>query len=232
MTARSRPFDVVFEDEHVLVVNKRAGLLSVAPTRGAEKNLADLVRRSCANAAPAGAPPVVPVHRIDRDTSGVIVFARTPAAEERLLASFRERAVKKRYLLLCNHVPRPREGTRQSFIVDRGDTAVSSPRPAAGGRAAITRWRVIEAFRDAAFVEAEPLTGRFNQIRLHFVDLHCPLIGERKYAVASRCPFRHSRPLLHAASLTFPHPATGKSIEVSAPPPADFEAFLARLRAG
>ncbi len=225
MSEREKPFVVLFEDAHVVAVDKPAGLLAVPMTSGGGKNVADLVRR-----AYGGATPVVPVHRIDRDTSGVMLFARTPQAEERLLAAFRERAVEKRYRLLSNHVPNPKKGTRQSFIVDRGNTATSSPRPVAGGRTAITQYEVLEEFRDAAHVEAMPLTGRFNQIRLHFADLHCPLIGERKYAVASRCPFRWSRPLLHAHALTFPHPASGKRVTVTSPLPADFEEFLARLR--
>ncbi len=217
---------VLFADEHVLAVDKPAGLLSVPPAGGGEKNVADRLRRQ----AQAKGEEVFAVHRLDRDTSGVLLFARGATAREALERAFRERAVHKLYLALVNGLPRPPSGTIRTYITEAGGVARSSRTPSRAGKLAITRYRVVERFAQAALVEAVPETGRFNQIRVHLAGIGCPLVGERKYAIASRLQLRHGRPLLHAAALTFPHPASGQLVTVRAEPPADFAQVLCRLR--
>lgn len=213
---------MLFEDAHVIAIDKPAGILSVAPSRGSERNLADGVRRR----QRARGADAFPVHRLDRDTSGVLLFAKTPAARAALEQAFRERTIGKRYLALVHGGPREDRGVVRSFIADLGDVARSSRTPIPGGRPAVTRYVVLRRLAGAALLQAEPETGRFNQIRLHCADLGCPLVGERKYAVASRYRLRAKRPLLHAAELTFPHPATGAATTVAAPLPDDFQAVL------
>lgn len=220
------PFPVLYRDAALLAIAKPPGILTVPPTTGGARNVADALRRRAA----AAGERIFPVHRLDRDTSGVLLFARTEAARRALDDAFRTRAVRKRYLAIVQGRPARTHGTIRSFIVDRGDQARSSPRPVPAGREAVTRYRVLESFAAASLVEAEPETGRFNQIRLHCADLGCPLVGERKYAVGSRATVRFKRPLLHAAALTFSHPTTGGSVTVTADPPADFATFLAGLR--
>lgn len=222
----SSPLPILFEDEHMVAVNKPAGLLSVALPQRSDANLADLVaRRARTRGEHAHA-----VHRLDRETSGVVVFAKSDAAKAALDDAFRGRAVHKHYLALVHGRPRPAEGTIRSFIRDQGAHATSSRAPMPGGKSAITHYRVLEQFAEAALVACEPETGRFNQIRLHFVDRGHPLVGERKYAVASRFPLRFKRFVLHARRLELPHPITRAPLVIDAPLPHDVDELLTRLR--
>lgn len=219
---------ILFEDRHLLAVDKPAGILSVPPTTGGERNLSDQLRRALERRGER----CFAVHRLDRDTSGVLLFAKTEAAKAALETAFKGRTIHKRYLAVVNHAPRSPRGTLRSFIADLGDVARSSKtRGDRAGREAVTEWRVLERFADAALIEALPRTGRFNQIRLHLVDLGCPIAGERKYAVASRLPLKARRVMLHAESLALAHPLDGSPLALVAPLPRDFEALLAQLRA-
>lgn len=220
------PYPVLLEDGHLLVVAKPAGILTVPPSGGGAPNVADRLRRQ----AKARGGETFPVHRLDRDTSGVLVFAKTRQAKDALEAAFRERTVEKRYLALAHGRLRPAKGTIRSYIEDRGKTARSRAAPTRSGKPAVTRYRVVQSYAQATLVEAHPETGRLNQIRLHLADRGCPLVGERKYAVASRYPLRFKRPLLHAAGLRFPHPVERRVVVVQAPLPDDFAAYLAGLR--
>lgn len=220
------PLQILFEDEHLLAVNKPAGLLSVALPHRDDPHLADLVlRRARTRGEHAHA-----VHRLDRETSGVVVFAKTDAAKVALDAAFRGRSVHKHYLALVHGRPHPAAGTIRSFIRDQGAHATSSRAPIPGGKSAVTHYRVLEQFAQAALVACEPETGRFNQIRLHFVDRGHPLVGERKYAIASRFPLRFKRFVLHAQRLEFAHPITARALVIDAPLPHDVDELLARLR--
>lgn len=227
MTTRGEePYEILFEDAALVAVDKPAGVLSVPPSHGAARNVADRLRRR----ALAAGEQAYPVHRLDRDTSGVLLFAKTAAARDALMLAFKDRRVKKRYRMIVHGRPRQPSGTITTYITDDGATARSSRRPSPRGKTARTVYRVLETFPAASLVEADPETGRFNQIRLHMVDLDCPIVGERKYAVASRYPTKHRRVLLHAARLEFPHPVGGRTVVVDAPEPADFRDVLERLR--
>lgn len=225
MTQR-KGYPILHRDDQLLVANKPAGVLSVPGNRGGEKNVYDYFRRVGLSQEEA----VFAIHRLDRDTSGVLIFALTAPSRDTMEIAFRERAVEKEYLALV-HGSLPRKtGKVRSFITDLGMKARSSRKETRGGKEAITRYEVVESFDDANLVRVWPQTGRFNQIRLHMADLGCPLVGERKYAVASRFPLKHRRPLLHASSLRFKHPEHGGDFAVEAPLPEDFEAYLETLR--
>ncbi len=217
---------ILSEDDDLLAVDKPAGVLSFPPTGRSERNLTDIAR---AHASRRGASCFA-VHRLDRDTSGVLVFAKTEAAKAALDRAFRDGGVKKTYLAIVNGVPRPPLGRVKTYIADKGDRAISSRTPLRDGKTAITNYRTLERFANAALIEARPETGRFNQIRLHCVDIGCPIVGERKYAVASRLPMRGKRMMLHASRLEFKHPRDGRALVIEAPLPADFEALLDSLR--
>ncbi len=225
-THDDEPYEVLYEDTFVVAVNKPPGVLSVPPSQGGARNVADRIRRR----GLARGEQAFPVHRLDRDTSGILLFAKTIAARDALVLAFRDRTVKKRYRLIVHGRPRRSSGTMTTYVTDDGAKARSSPRPSARGKAAKTHYRVLETFAATSLVEANPETGRFNQIRLHMVDLECPIVGERKYAIASRYPTKHRRVLLHAARLEFPHPVGGRSVVVEASDPDDFRDMLARLR--
>jgi 23S rRNA pseudouridine1911/1915/1917 synthase len=217
---------ILFEDATLLAVDKPAGVLSFPSSHGNEKNLADAARAHCARRKEKS----FPVHRIDRDTSGVLIFAKTETAKNALEQAFREGAIEKTYLAIVNGAPRGLLGTVKTYIADLGDKARSSRTPIPGGKTALTDWRVRERFVRGALLEAKPRTGRFNQIRLHCVDLGCPIAGERKYSSANRQPLRAKRVMLHAARLIVVHPTTNVRLEIDSPVPADFTALLDELR--
>lgn len=217
---------VLYEDRLLLAVDKPAGLLSVPPTTGGERNAADHLRRKAA----ARGETIWPVHRLDRDTSGVLLFARTESARKQMEDAFRERQVSKRYLALVQGRPGKRQGTIRSHIQDLGKTARSHRQPGRRTGPASTDYQVQEAFDGATLIRAEPHTGRLNQIRLHMVDLGCPILGDRKYTRASDFVIKARRVMLHAAELEFRHPGTGRRLTIRSDPPADFAQLLARLR--
>jgi RluA family pseudouridine synthase len=168
------------------------------------------------------------VHRIDRETSGLVVMARTAEAHRALNDSFVARETAKGYVALVGGSPPSAEGLVE---VPLAPARRSRMRPALAGEkglAAATRFRVLERYAAAAFVAFEPRTGRQHQIRVHARCLGCPILGDRLYApqvVRDLAP----RLMLHAASLRFAHPRTGAELEFRAEPPADFVAVRQRL---
>jgi 23S rRNA pseudouridine1911/1915/1917 synthase len=212
--------EVLFEDEDLLVASKPSGLLSV-PTPGAPGNtLLDVL-------AAEGRPGLLPVHRLDRDVSGLVVLAKHEAARAALEHLFRGRAVKKIYWALVRGRLRPDTGSFEDPIRDEGARARVEPR----GKPALTRWRVLARQAATSVVEVELVTGRYNQIRLHFAHHDQALVGERKYARGKDDPLRGKRVALHAWKLAFPHPLRGHRIELEAPLPADLRELLANAQA-
>jgi 23S rRNA pseudouridine1911/1915/1917 synthase len=178
--------------------------------------------------------PVRAVHRIDKETSGLVVFARTPAAESALGRQFRAHAVDRRYLAVVRGRARP--GRIESWLVrDRGDGRRGSGPTPGEGQHAVTHVRVVEELGDYTLVECRLETGRTHQVRIHLGEAGTPLCGERVY---DRPP--HGKPLpdgsgarrvmLNAASLGFDHPATGKRMHWTATPPRDLADLIRRLR--
>lgn len=212
--------EVLHEDEDLVVVAKPSGLLSV-PTPGADG-------RTLGQALAAeGRPGLLPVHRLDRDVSGCVVLAKHEAARAALENLFRGRAVRKLYWALVRGRMRPESGSFEEPILDEGATARIDPR----GKPATTRWRVLAHHRASSVVEIELVTGRYNQIRLHFAHHDQALVGERKYARGKDDPLRARRVALHAWRLAFPHPLRGHRVEVEAPLPDDLVALLAEAEA-
>jgi 23S rRNA pseudouridine1911/1915/1917 synthase len=172
-----------------------------------------------------------PVHRIDKETSGLVVFALTPLAERRLDGQFRQHSVERRYLALVRGQARS-ERIESKLARDRGDGRRGS---GANGQRAVTHVRVVERLGDFTLVECRLETGRTHQVRIHLGERGTPLCGERIYDRPL-----HGRPLpdasgaqrimLHAACLAFEHPATGKTLRFESPLPQDFDQLLERLR--
>ncbi len=231
---------VLYEDEHIIVVNKPAGLV-VHPAGPHRQDT--LIQRLWPKLAPAwsapgdrlkilaAARPGV-VHRLDRGTSGVMVLAKTPRAAEDLSRQFAERGVEKIYLALVQGVPSSPEG-RILSTVGRSRRQPLRMSVADAGRPAETGFKVLERFPaapggPAALIEARPKTGRTHQIRVQLSALGHPLLGDVLYK-AKPLP-EIARPLLHALSLKLRHPATGREMRWEAPPPPDFQAALRLLR--
>jgi len=222
---------VLHEDEHVLVVDKPAGLLSVpsAPGAGAEDTALGRVKEYARRLRPHGYAERV--HRLDRDTSGAIAFALSREARAGLIASFRDHRVERRYLAIVAGEPRAESGTvdaplREAWVSGRRGVA----RPGESAREARTHYRLRERLAGASLVELRLETGRQHQVRVHLAHLGLPILGDPVYGRAPRGRPLARRPMLHAAQLAFDHPVTGARVAVESPLPADFQRVLAGLR--
>jgi RluA family pseudouridine synthase len=221
---------VIYEDAEVIAFSKPSGLSSQGG-RIAAATLDDLM---AAFAKPSGVKPRL-VHRLDRDTSGVILAARSQPAAAFLGKAMMARRVKKTYLaVVAPGAPEPPAGAIETPLArqDIGREAYDrvAPPDAPGAQAALTRYRTLKADAVAALVELSPRTGRMHQLRVHLASIGRPIAGDPRYGGALAlygAPV--GRLMLHAAALAFPHPAGGER-RIEAPPPADFEALAERIR--
>ena len=203
---------LVHEDEHLLVVDKPAALLTIATAaerrRTVYRLLSDWVRAR-------GGRRIFVVHRLDRETSGLLVFAKSFAVKRALQAQFEARTPERVYVARVEGVVREQEGTLTSYLVENRALRV---RTARRGQEAITRYRVLERFRGATLLELALVTGRRGQIRAQLAALGHPIVGDRAYGSRSD-PL--GRVCLHAARLGFVHPS-GRRVVFESPPPAGF----------
>lgn len=206
-----KPLRVLHEDAQLLVLDKPSGLLSV-PGRGA--HLADCLL----SRVQAAFPQALLVHRLDRDTSGVIVMALTPHAQKHLGQQFEKRRVKKSYVArVSGEVAAPEGRIELPLIVDWPNR----PRQKVcheTGRAAVTEWRRLARGADETRMRLTPLTGRSHQLRVHMRELGHPILGDPFYAEGAARD-DHPRLMLHSERLRLRHPETGASLTVTAPPP-------------
>lgn len=223
--------EIVYEDEALLVVNKPPGLLSVPLERNpGVPSIHDLIRERFRSHRKQR--PFV-VHRIDQETSGLVVFAKTQAAQTRLIAQFRRRQPERVYEAVVYGQPDPPSGTWRDRVSWDEKALVQKPaRPGdPRGLEAIADYRVLERLRDAALIEVRLRTGRRNQIRLQAALRGHPLVGETRYVHGERpareIPFR--RCALHARRLAFRHPDDDRPLQFEAPRPADIVELITRL---
>lgn len=228
--ARTEPHGVqlVFRDEHLLVLSKPAGLLSAPVPDSEEPSALDAAQLLCKGPA---RPKVV--HRLDRETSGLLAFARSVPAARALQAAIQDRSMHRTYACVLAGVPERPDGMITSMLVrDRGDgrrgsragslrvRPINQPAPGpqpGSGRLAITRYRVITRRGDRVAAEVKLGTGRTHQIRIHLAEIGCPVLGERIYARDAGAP----RQALHALRLAFLHPITGEPLRFMSPWPSD-----------
>lgn len=218
---RDATFSIVFEDRELLVVDKAAHVLTVPTARGEPNTLVDRVA-SYVRQQGTGRDVLV-VHRLDRGVSGLLVFAKTPAAASRLHEQFRAHQPERTYLaLVAGHLPAA-VGTFRSHLATAKNLDRYSTPHAAQGELAITHYRVLRQVAGADFVEIRLETGRRNQIRVHFAEAGHPVLGDRRYGRDSGGPtvWTAKRLALHAASLGFIHPTSGNRLEFSSPLPAE-----------
>jgi 23S rRNA pseudouridine1911/1915/1917 synthase len=230
---------VRYADDAVVVVDKPAGLTTMRHADEAAEfgpRGKRFLPKTLADHLPPlipGGGPLRPVHRIDRDTSGLVVFARTPEAERHLGRQFRAHTVGRRYLAIVRG--RPKEGRIESYLVrDRGDGRRGSGASGQGQRA-VTHVRLIEPLGPCALVECRLETGRTHQVRIHLGESGSPLAGETVYDRPAHGPpvpdpSGAPRLALHATSLAFEHPETGQRLEWESPLPEDLQAVVRRLR--
>jgi len=230
-TAQDLPIRIVHDEAEFCVVDKPPGM-ATHPARGTPDGT--LVNALLANLGPL---PVINgvrrpgiVHRLDKDTSGLLVVAKTERAMSALTQAMAKREIKRRYDAVVSGVPSNEAGIIDAPI-GRDPHARVKFTVREDGRRAITRYRVVETFAEAALLRLELETGRTHQIRVHCAAIGHPVIGDATYAPNAPA-FGMRRQALHAAELDFDHPLTGEPLHFRAPWPADFAELIARLRSG
>jgi 23S rRNA pseudouridine1911/1915/1917 synthase len=240
LAAEAVPLTIVYEDAHVLVVDKPAGMVTHP---GAGQSTGTLAAAALAHApeiAGVGGPrrPGI-VHRLDKGTSGLIVLAKTGHAYDALTAELQQRTMSRRYLCLAHGVIAPHDGMIDKPIARDPHSRVRMAVARAGtGKRAVTRFRVLERFAGYTYLECRLETGRTHQIRVHLASLGHPLVGDATYG--SKRPQPHDTlpadlveglggVALHAAGLSFLHPATGETVELSSPLPNRIARLLSHL---
>lgn len=210
---------LLYEDDALFIYDKPPAIASDSP------ELLNALKRSL--------PTLILVHRLDRDTSGILIFAKTKPVFEKFVALFKQQSVDKTYVALVDGVPKKRSGIIDNFLgaLHRyHGQAIYGAVPSTKGLRAITVWKCEKAGKEAALLVCHPKTGRTHQIRVHCSEMGHPILGDYQYGRKFRCPYRPERCLLHAKSIAFPHPVTGLKLEITAPLPEDFSNAMKDLR--
>ena len=230
---RFRDLTVVYYDEAVVVVDKPARLLTVPLAR--RERAASVASLLEARFRSHRARQVFAVHRLDRDTSGLVVFARNGRAQEALKQQFIHHEPERVYWAVVRGIPSPKAGTWRDRLV--WDATMLEQKAAAAddakGMDAVSRYRVLESFAESSMLEMRLQTGKRNQIRIQAALRGHPLIGERQYVTPDRAraiPF--PRQALHAHRLAFRHPVDGRALNFESPLPLDLVALIESLRVG
>lgn len=203
---------VLFEDDHLLAYNKPAGLTSEA------------------SGIQALFPDYQLIHRLDRDTTGAMLFAKTPEVHQSVSALFKKREVKKEYLAVVDRVPKIRSGVVENSLGKKGwydgQTIWGEVQK---GAYAKTEWTLEKPLKRSALLRCFPLTGRTHQIRVHLNSIGHPILGDAQYSRSFSCPYLPTRTLLHSSVVSFTHPVTNEPLMVKAPLPTDFLKALKEL---
>jgi len=229
-----RDLPIVYEDDTLVVLDKPAGLLAVPLPLDRRSDARSVFQDLKAHLATRGRRRPFVVHRIDRDTSGLVLFAKSAAAQHALKAQFKRREPERVYLAVVYGRPSPAAGTwRDTLVWDtrsliQKETSPRDPR----GKEAVCRYRVVEQFADAALLEVTLVSGRRNQIRIQARLRGHTLVGEQRYVYGPDHlrPIEFGRQALHAHRLAFRHPGDSHPMRFEAPLPADITALIDRLR--
>jgi 23S rRNA pseudouridine1911/1915/1917 synthase len=232
------PLNIIFEDEHLLVVDKPAGLVVHPAAGNLDGTLVNALLHHCGGSLSGIGGVARPgiVHRIDKDTSGLLVVAKTDVAHEGLAKQFAAHSVDRRYLAILNGVPNASEGKIDAPLArsatNRKKIAIVE---GSSGKRAVTHWRRLSVLKDAALVECRLETGRTHQIRVHMASIAHPLIGDPVYGRSGKThgkllnELQFGRQALHAAELGFAHPVTKHRLSFSSPMPADMQELFNAL---
>ena len=215
--ADALPFPLLYEDEHLIVVNKPAKLLSVATdrekTRTAYHMVTDYVKSRKVDER------IFVLHRLDRDTSGVLMFARDAGTKELFQSRWNEIITRRGYLAVVEGIPKPDRDTIRSYLIETDTHLSFSGKPGPNAREAVTSYQVVRAGNGFALLDISIETGRKNQIRVHMKERGCPVAGDKQYGARTN-PI--GRLCLHAGELSFVHPVTGEPVTFKAKMPRDF----------
>jgi len=202
--------EIIYQDQYIAVINKPTGLLTIPSPHNEKYTLTSLVNEMLKKQV--SSPNLYPCHRLDRETSGLIIYAYGKAMQQKMMEAFRQKKVKKKYIAFVQGIPKKNEGII-NYKIDN--------------KPALTKYKILEK-RVSGFsiVEVEPITGKTNQIRLHFKMLGHPIVGERRYAFAKDFPIKFKRLALHAQEIAFPHPSSKEAMHFFQEIPLDMKEFL------
>ncbi len=200
---------VVYEDQWLQIVDKPAGLLTIPTPRNETRTLTSILNADLKEKGKTYR--LHPCHRLDRDTSGLIIYAKGKSAQKKMMDAFRQKSVRKTYIAFVQGLP------------DKNQGAIKIP---IEGSSSETQYRVIERHKGFAVVEVMPQTGRTNQIRIHFKQIGHPILGETKYAYRRDFKIKAKRLCLHAKALEFAHPITKELIRVYSDLPSGLLSML------
>lgn len=204
---------ILFEDQWLMVVDKPSGLLVIPTPKGERRTLTNLLNQGLKEQGIAYR--LHPCHRLDRDTSGLVIYAKGKATQQRMMEEFRQRRIRKTYLAFVQGV------------VARGHGEIDSPLE---GRRAVTRYTVLEKRKGFSVVEVSPLTGRKNQIRMHFKKMGNPVLGDTRFVFRRHFKIKARRLCLHAKGIEFTHPVTHRRVCVDSALPVKLQEFLDERR--
>jgi 23S rRNA pseudouridine1911/1915/1917 synthase len=232
------PLKILFEDEHLLVVDKPAGLVVHPAAGNFDGTLVNALLHHCAGKLSGIGGVARPgiVHRIDKDTSGLLVVAKTDVAHEGLAKQFAAHSIERRYLAIVSGVPKTKDGVIDAPLArsaaNRKKIAIVE---GSRGKRAVTHWRRLDVLRDAALVECRLETGRTHQVRVHMASIGHPLVGDPVYGRSGKTHGKllkelgFHRQALHSAELGFTHPVTKHRLSFSSPMPPDMQELKAGL---
>lgn len=230
IVAQDIPLDILYQDRDIAVINKPCGMVVHPAAGNADGTLVNALLYHVRDLSGIGGemrPGIV--HRLDKDTSGLILIAKNDRAHAAMSEQFKSRAMDKRYRAVVYG-----QFSKESGLIDapiaRHPTDRKRMAVVPGGKESRTEWTVLESLKGASYLDVHLLTGRTHQIRVHMQSIGHPLLGDRIYAPHLKCPVRVSRLMLHAYSLDFAHPITGERMHLEAPLPAKFLDTLDALR--
>lgn len=217
MSFHSNDLDIVYEDPYLLVVDKRAGLLSMS-NNSRQETVQTVLNRYLEKGGGRNTSHLV--HRLDRDTSGLMLYAKDVQTQQSFIQGWQELVNDRRYVALVSGEVEKEEGTIRSWLTEDKHFVTHSSPVDNGGKYAVTHYRVLDKGNGYSLLELQLETGRKNQIRVHLADLGHPIVGDRKYGSED---FSLNRLALHASILCFCHPVTGKYLRFQTPVPISFE---------
>ena len=218
----NRRLKLVYEDDDIIVVNKGYGLLSMGTDKIKDGTAYSILRDYLKWKDPRN--KIFIVHRLDRDTSGLMVFAKSVEAKERLQHNWNNMVLSRKYLAVVEGNPDPEEGEVRGYLAENSRFEVYSTNNPEEGQLAVTRYKTLRSRNGFSLMEVSLDTGRKNQIRVHMKDLGHPITGDRRYGAKSSPIHRMA---LHAQTLRFVHPITRKDMNFSTPIPASFAKLVA-----
>ena len=214
-------YKIIYEDDFLMIIDKPSGML-VIPTPKKETNtLTDLLNReldACGVESRA-----YPCHRLDRETSGLIIYAKGKNNQKLMMDEFRKRSVKKRYVVFVQGIVKNNTGVVRNPIYNRNKNR---------NEPAITNYKVLERRKGFTILDVEPITGKTNQIRIHLKGIGHPIVGESVYAFRKDFAIKFKRVALHAKKVEFTHPVTKERLSFESPLPEDMENFLKNRNGG